>query len=100
MARDESVYPESEKFYPERFLKSGKLNPNVRDPMSFMLGFGRRYVLSRFSPRATRIAHTRAPSGNALGCTSPRRRFSSPLRRSYMCSPSAHRSVQTARPCR
>ncbi|KAI0666827.1 cytochrome P450 [Trametes maxima] len=42
MSRDESQYPDPERFSPERFLKDGKIDPNVRDPAAFIFGFGRR----------------------------------------------------------
>ncbi|KAL1672538.1 cytochrome P450 [Schizophyllum commune] len=48
MAHDESVYPDSYTFKPERFLDAdGKLDPNVRDPGSFIFGFGRRNCIGR-----------------------------------------------------
>ena len=56
MLHDESVYPEPDVFNPERFLKDGKLDPDVRPPEAFAFGFGRRYVLSAllFFPSAQR----------------------------------------------
>ena len=42
MLNDERDYPEPEKFKPERFLKDGKLDSSVRDPMHIAFGFGRR----------------------------------------------------------
>ncbi|KAI0629111.1 cytochrome P450 [Trametes polyzona] len=42
MGREEAVYPDPDCFRPERFLRDGKINPNVRDPSSFVFGFGRR----------------------------------------------------------
>jgi len=42
MLNDEQVYPEPRKFRPERFLKDGKLDSSVRDPMDIAFGFGRR----------------------------------------------------------
>ncbi|KAI0334579.1 cytochrome P450 [Cubamyces sp. BRFM 1775] len=42
MSRDKSVYPEPDQFLPERFLKDGGIDPNVRDPATFIFGFGRR----------------------------------------------------------
>ena len=44
MSRDEAVYPNPDRFLPERFLKDGNIDPNVRDPADFVFGFGRRYV--------------------------------------------------------
>ena len=37
-------YPEPEKFKPERFIKDGKINSEIRDPLTIAFGFGRRYV--------------------------------------------------------
>ena len=51
-SRDESVYPEPETFNPERFLKDGKIDPTVRDPNSFVFGYGRRYVYGYIACRA------------------------------------------------
>ena len=45
MLNDERDYPEPEKFKPERFLKDGKLDSSVRDPMHIAFGFGRRWAL-------------------------------------------------------
>lgn len=39
---DEKDSPDPGKFKPERFIKDGKLNPDVRDPDA-AFGFGRRY---------------------------------------------------------
>lgn len=39
---DESAYPEPQLFNPDRFLKDGQLNPDVRDPAVAAFGFGRR----------------------------------------------------------
>lgn len=43
MARDEEQYPDPDSFRPERFLRDGKIDPDVRDPATFGFGFGRRY---------------------------------------------------------
>ncbi|KAI0672490.1 CyP450 monooxygenase [Trametes maxima] len=43
-SRDPRVYPDPHRFYPERFLKDGKINPDVQDPNTFAFGYGRRYV--------------------------------------------------------
>jgi cytochrome P450 len=45
MTRDEEVYPDAESFKPERFIKNGTLNEEIRDPRDIVFGFGRRYVL-------------------------------------------------------
>ncbi|KAH9478040.1 Cytochrome P450 monooxygenase 98 [Psilocybe cubensis] len=42
MLHNEEDYPEPSLFKPERFIKDGKLNPNVRDPAEMAFGFGRR----------------------------------------------------------
>jgi len=42
MLNDERDYPEPHEFKPERFLKNGKLDSSVRDPMDIAFGFGRR----------------------------------------------------------
>ena len=42
IARDPKVFPSPDVFMPERFLKDGQLNPDVRDPASFSFGYGRR----------------------------------------------------------
>ena len=44
MSRDPVAYPDPGEFKPERFLKDGVLDPNVRDPLKYQLGFGRRCV--------------------------------------------------------
>jgi hypothetical protein len=42
MTRDEEIYPDAEAFKPERFIKNGALNKEIRDPREFVFGFGRR----------------------------------------------------------
>jgi cytochrome P450 len=42
MLNDEQDYPEPREFRPERFLRDGKLDSSVRDPMDISFGFGRR----------------------------------------------------------
>jgi hypothetical protein len=43
MMHDETEYPNHDEYLPERFLnEDGKLNKNVRDPVSIAFGFGRR----------------------------------------------------------
>ena len=45
MLNNERNYPEPHEFKPERFLKDGKLDDSVRDPMDIAFGFGRRWGL-------------------------------------------------------
>ena len=52
---DRKVFDNPEEFQPERFLKDGKLNPEVRDPNCAIFGFGRRSVDATFSPTYTLI---------------------------------------------
>ena len=42
---DPETYDCPSEFRPERFIKDGKLDPSVRDPVGFIFGFGRRRVL-------------------------------------------------------
>lgn len=44
MLHNPEDYPEPTSFKPERYIKDGKLNPAVRDPLALAFGFGRRYV--------------------------------------------------------
>ncbi|KAG6827044.1 hypothetical protein H0H92_013389 [Tricholoma furcatifolium] len=45
---DENIYPLPLSFNPDRFIKDGKLDPNVRDPMHAAFGFGRRICPARY----------------------------------------------------
>ncbi|KAJ8700702.1 hypothetical protein PTI98_003705 [Pleurotus ostreatus] len=47
LLRDEEHYPDPDTFRPERFLKDGKINPKVADPIP-NFGFGRRICPGRF----------------------------------------------------
>jgi len=42
MLHNEDDYPDPSAFKPERFIKDGQLNPNIRDPALMAFGFGRR----------------------------------------------------------
>ena len=48
---DPQVYPAPDKFVPERFLKDGKLNTEIRDPAAYVFGFGPR--CGRYNPPAS-----------------------------------------------
>ena len=49
MSNDERDYPEPHVFKPERFLKNGRVDNSVRDPMDIAFGFGRRWAFHVFS---------------------------------------------------
>lgn len=44
---DEEVYADPHVFNPDRFLKAGKIDPEVQDPMVAAFGFGRRLCAGR-----------------------------------------------------
>ncbi|KAI0631985.1 cytochrome P450 [Trametes polyzona] len=48
MLHDPEVYKDPFVFYPERFIKDGKLDPAVPDPTELMFGFGRRICPGRY----------------------------------------------------
>ncbi|EJF60847.1 cytochrome P450 [Dichomitus squalens LYAD-421 SS1] len=45
--QDPEVYPEPDRFMPERFLKDGKFVVDIRDPATIAFGFGRRICPGR-----------------------------------------------------
>ena len=47
---DREAFNNPQEFQPERYLKDGKLNPDVRDPDCAVFGFGRRSVNVTYSP--------------------------------------------------
>ena len=47
---DPNVFDNPREFQPERYLKDGKLNPDMRDPDCAAFGFGRRSVNTTYSP--------------------------------------------------
>jgi len=53
MLNDERDYPEPHIFKPERFLKNGKLDSSVRDPLDIGFGFGRRICPGRHLAHST-----------------------------------------------
>ncbi|KAJ3490425.1 hypothetical protein NLI96_g1432 [Meripilus lineatus] len=47
MLHDPEEYPSPEVFNPDRFLKDGKIDPSVRNPLTIAFGFGRRICPGR-----------------------------------------------------
>ena len=39
---DPIAYPEPDQFLPDRFMRDGEPDPDIRDPMKFAFGYGRR----------------------------------------------------------
>ncbi|KAI0768267.1 CyP450 monooxygenase [Trametes elegans] len=52
-SRDTRVYPDPERFNPERFLKDGQINTDVQDPNTFVFGYGRRVCPGRHFAEAS-----------------------------------------------
>ena len=48
---DPKVFDNPMEFQPERYLKDGKLDPDVRDPLCVAFGFGRRLVNPAYSTK-------------------------------------------------
>lgn len=46
MLRDETVFPEPEKFNPSRFLINGAIDGELKEHVMSAFGFGRRYTIS------------------------------------------------------
>ena len=44
MLHDPNEYPDPEVFNPDRYIKNGRIDPLVRDPLTIAFGFGRRYI--------------------------------------------------------
>ncbi|RDX54149.1 cytochrome P450 [Lentinus brumalis] len=53
VSRDPAVYPDPERFDPERFLQNGQLHVKGTDPASFAFGFGRRVCPGRLFGEAS-----------------------------------------------
>ncbi|KAH9889917.1 cytochrome P450 [Cubamyces lactineus] len=50
VAHDPDIFPEPHRFYPERFIRDGKLDfTNAPDPLPLAFGFGRRVCPGRYS---------------------------------------------------
>ena len=60
MTHDEGIYPDAKSFKPERFIKNGVLNKEIRDPRDIVFGFGKRYVF-RFHSIVLTVPFFRCP---------------------------------------
>ena len=56
---DPNIFDNPQEFRPERYLKDGKLNPDMRDPDCAAFGYGRRLVNITNSPHT--YAHSSSP---------------------------------------
>ncbi|PIL29142.1 cytochrome P450 [Ganoderma sinense ZZ0214-1] len=54
---DPAVYEDPHVFRPERFIRDGKLDTSVRDPLAFIFGFGRRICPGRHFAEASLFIH-------------------------------------------
>ena len=56
---DPNAFNDAMEYQPqaERYLKDGKLNPDVRDPGCAAFGFGRRWVDTTYSPTSILMVH-------------------------------------------
>ena len=67
---DPKVFDNPMEFHPERYLKDGQLNPDMRDPDCATFGFGRRSVDPTYFPPYMLINPSICPgrhlSGNSL----------------------------------
>ena len=66
---DSETYEDPDVFRPERFMRDGKLDPNTRDPVPFVFGFGRRHVATRTAVPCTRSSHNILNLPRALFCS-------------------------------
>ena len=68
---DPVVYPNPERFSPERFIRDGKIDESVPSPLDVVFGFGRRcvqVVASKFASRAPITSHIEsAPAAILVG---------------------------------
>ena len=44
MLHDPKEYPDPMTFKPERYIKGGRIDTSIRDPLTIAFGFGRRHV--------------------------------------------------------
>ncbi|KAI0770148.1 cytochrome P450 [Fomes fomentarius] len=54
---DPEAYPDPDRFFPDRFIRDGILDPVVRDPADFAFGHGRRICPGRHFAEATLFIH-------------------------------------------
>ncbi|CDO71681.1 hypothetical protein BN946_scf184915.g25 [Trametes cinnabarina] len=47
MMQDADAYDKPREFYPDRFIRDGKLDTTVRDPAAYVFGYGRRVCAGR-----------------------------------------------------
>ena len=95
---DPTVYTEPDRFLPDRFMRDGQLDPNVRDPAKYAFGYGRRSVRvpsTSIFKKACSIANRKA-LGYAPGSILHNTPCSSTLRSFYMYSTSPQPSTNTA----